>query len=146
MSPPPFYNDWPGLATLAGQLLAARLAGDPEQVAGGRITQAAADDRARIMHAVVAIWRAVVRREPLPELAAFHAEIRQDLANVRSGAAARLAAAPSNTTFERQLAGIEALVWNHRPCMPGADLPWILHVHEINVELRRRRDSAGATA
>jgi hypothetical protein len=132
MNPPPFYNDWPGLAQLAERLLAARVAGDPEQVQGGRFTQAEADDRARIMGATIAIWRAVVRREPVPELAAFHAEIRLDLDAVRKSAAARLTAASGNTSFARQLTGIEALVWNHRPCMPGHDLPWILHVHAAN--------------
>jgi len=142
MNPPPFYDDWRGLAQLAEQLLAARLAGDPEQVQGGRFTQAEADDRARIMGATAAIWRAVVRREAVPELAASHAEIRLDLAGVRNGAAARLKASAGNTSFERQLAGIEALVWNHRPCMPGHDLPWILHVHEANQMTLRRRSAA----
>jgi hypothetical protein len=139
MNPPPFYSDWPSLAAFAEQLLAQRLTADPEAVKANRLSQALADDRARVMGAVVAVWRAIVRREPVPELQAFHAEIRLDLASARAAFSARSAAAPGNTSLAQQLALAVALEWNHRGCMPGADCPWILHVHEANLIARRRR-------
>lgn len=141
---PPYYGDWRGIAAFAEQLLAQRLAADPEAVKATKITQAQADDRARVMGAVVAAWRAIVRREELPTLQATHAEIRLDLANARAALSARSAAAPGNTTLAQQLALVVALEWNHRGCMPGADLPWILHVHEANMIVRRRREQREA--
>jgi hypothetical protein len=135
---PPLYGDWRSIAAFAEQLLAQRLAADPEAVKAGKLTQAQADDRARVMGAAVAIWRAVVRREPMPELQAYHAEIRLDLASARAAISTRAAAAPENTTLAQQLALAVALEWNHRGCMPGADLPWIMHVHEANLLARER--------
>lgn len=135
---PAFYGDWRAIAAFAEQLLAQRVAADPEAVKANKISQAQADDRARVMGAAVAIWRAVVRREPVPALEATHAEIRLDLATARAALSGRAAAAPGNTTLAQQLAFAVALEWNHRGCMPGADLPWILHVHEANLLVRER--------
>jgi hypothetical protein len=86
------------------------------------------------------VWRAIVRREEVPTLQTTHAEVRLDLANARAALSTRAAAAPNNTTLAQQLALAVALEWNHRGCMPGADLPWILHVHEANMIARRRRE------
>lgn len=142
---PPFYSDWLGLAELAEQLLSQRLAGDPEAVKASKLTQAQADDRARVMGAVVMIWRAIVRREPVPPLAATHAEIRLDLDRARAALSARAAAAPTNTAFAQQLERAVALEWNHRPCMPGSDLPWIMQVHAANQTIRRSREPLEAS-
>lgn len=138
MNAPPLYGDWPALAAAAEQLLAGRVANDPAAIEAGKLTPDQAEERARIMAAVVAIWRAVVRREPVPELQAPHAEIRHDLARAREALSVRVAAAPGNTTLAQQLHLAVALEWNHRPCMPGHDLPWILHVHLANQLARER--------
>ncbi|WP_052507870.1 hypothetical protein [Sphingomonas hengshuiensis] len=133
---PTYATDWPGIAATAEQLLADRLARDPDLVAAGKLPPAAADDRARIMAAIVALWRAVVRREPVPALSATHAEMRADLAKAREVLSTLAASRPDNTALAIRLAAVVALEWNHRPCMPGHDLPWILHVHAANLQAR----------
>lgn len=145
MTEPRFALDWEGLATMSEQLLADRIATDPGSVAAGKLTEAQADDRKRIMGSVVAIWWAVVRGAPMPELQASHGEMRRDLADVRAKLSTVAAARPDNTTVARRLEAIVALEWNHRPCMPGHDLPWILHVHAANLIGRARAMEARAS-
>ncbi len=133
---PTYATDWTGIAATAEQLLADRLARDPDLVAAGKLPQADADDRARIMAAIVALWRAVVRREPVPALSATHTEMRGDLAKAREVLSTWAASRPDSTALATRLAAIVALEWNHRPCMTGHDTPWILHVHTANQQAR----------
>jgi len=142
VTPPRLYNDWRGLAATAAQLLARRREGDARRVEAGEIAQAEADDRARIMGAVVTIWRAVVDGAELPQLGAYHAEIRDDLLTLAFDTRHRAAARPDDAALQHLAAHAAALKWIHRPCLPGHDMPWILHVHAANLAMR----SASATA
>ncbi|UYY60133.1 hypothetical protein [Sphingomonas sp. S2-65] len=135
-APPPFYNRWHGLAATAAQLLARRREGDARRVEAGEITQAEADDRSRIMGALATMWRAVVDQAEAPKLDAYHAEIRNDLLTLAFDTKHRAAARPDDTALQRLATYAAALKWNHRPCLPGHDLPWILHVHAANLAMR----------
>lgn len=151
-SPPPFHDDWPALAEQAEALLEGRLRGDPAHVAAGKLDAAGAEARARRMRALAGIWRAVVRREPLPDPEigaadwAAASEIRDDLAETARIArerAAETGSEPARLTALR----IAALAFHHQPnpCFPF-DVPNIVLIHGINQAARARQGEALANA
>lgn len=128
-------RDWPGLAAAAERLLAERLQRDPASVEAQRLTPLEAQNRERIMRDVVAIWRAVVRKEDIPELVISHAATRADL----DGAAAAWARISKSKPGDQGCADladrVAALAWYHQPAS-DAGTPMIIFCHRFNQSQR----------
>jgi hypothetical protein len=149
---PPFADDWEGLAAVAERLRDDRARGDPEQVNAGRVTQAQADDRARIAQALALQWRAIVRREPVPWLDAHPAEILADLAAASTAAARRAAERPNDQVqlgaalvpYPRFAQGIAALLWQQQPYRDGTHMPRIVFIHTLRQLMQAERAAKSA--
>ncbi len=141
---PRFSNQWDVLLDVARELRAARAAGDPGQVAKGRLTQAEADDRARLSCALVTMWTHIVERTVFDHLDSYASlgaswyAIRRDLAGAVDRAAARAARAPADLALRDFADCVRALLWQMQPT-GSTDLPHILWVHGFNAMLATRR-------
>lgn len=143
-TPPPGYRDWPALAAAAAHILAQRTAGDPAQVAAGKMTADQAAHRMKNATALARQWACVIDRTDAPadgwawfeSFGAHPLPVRLDLANVARNAAARAKADPANASAAELAAACAALAWWQRPQIAGDDMPHILHVHAANQFLR----------
>lgn len=144
---PRFADDWEGLAATAERLRDDRAREDPGYVAGGRLTQAQADDRARISGALAQQWRAIARREPIPHLHATPAEIRHDLERAVQSTAKRAESAPDVAvqigaalrTYAEFAQAVAALHWQQQPYREGTQTPLIVFIHTLNRMARARQ-------
>lgn len=144
---PPFADDWAGLAAVAERLCADRAAGDPRQLEAGRLTQAQAEDRARVSGALAAQWRAIADRRPIPWLDASSAEILADLERAAEATARHAARSPDATIqlgtapipYTRFAEAVAALHWHQQPYRAGTDTPRIAFVHGLNLMIRAER-------
>lgn len=128
-------GDWADLGRTANQLLSEREKGYPAMVAAQKLDQALANARIRVMRAVVAIWRAVLNDEALPEPIDFQArfgatweEMRDDLgrAAVRARDLARKQRDNRDAAVQAEL--VEALAWQHQPvCAGSGPHIWLSH-------------------
>lgn len=125
-------RDYPALAEEAARIYAVRAQHAQDLAKVGDPEAEAAADKARIMRALAAIWRAVELRRDAPELRTSHDEIRAELADIL----AKLAADPGPDA--ERLERVKALAWHHRPWSAAIGTPHILFLHETNQELRRR--------
>lgn len=142
---PPYADDWEGLAAVAERLRDDRARDDPKYVQAGKLTGQQLDDRARLSRALALQWRAIARREPMPQLDAHPQEILLDL-KAASAATARIAAAKPDLAV--QLGGyqirytefakaVAALLWHQQ--LDGCDTARIVFIHEFNQRSRQRQ-------
>ena len=124
-------RDWAGLAAAAERLLADRLERDPAAVEAERLTTAEAQSRERIMRDVVTIWRAVVRKQDLPELAVSHAAARADLEGAAAAWARISKSRPGDQGCADLAIRVAALAWYHQAVTP-AGTPQIVFIHNFN--------------
>lgn len=120
----PYLRDKPALAATAIKLLANREQGDPRAVEAGDMPEAVAADRARRGRALADQWKAIIRREPIPDAGASYPELLADLREISAGASAFASRSPGtrvalNALREETLADWKAwgLKW------PEAELP-----------------------
>jgi hypothetical protein len=142
---PPYADDWEGLAAVAERLRDDRARDDPKYVQAGKLTGQQLDDRARLSRALAQQWRAIARREPMPQLDAHPQEILLDL-EAATAATARIAAAKPDlavqlgsfqvryTEFARAVA---ALLWHQQ--LDGCATARIVFIHEFNQRTRALR-------
>lgn len=140
-------GDWADLGRTAAQLLAEREKGYPGLVTAGTLDQAQADGRIRVMRSVVAIWRAVLTDEALPEPSEFNArfgatweEMRDDLARAAMRARELARRQQGNRDAAVQAELVEALAWQHQPVCVGSG-PHIWLSHDYNQWEKRRAAS-----
>lgn len=109
---------------VAAQLLAQRERGYPPAIAAGKLAQAEADAKLRIMRAVVAVWTAMADQSDLPPpsswQAAFGAAADEMLAELRLAyAAVRRVAEAANVSDEdprwQAVFDLSHLVFDHEP-------------------------------
>ena len=117
----------------AAQLLAQREHGYPRQVAAGKLTQADADAKLRVMRAVVAVWAAMTADRDLPPAErwneAFGASADEMVDELRLAyAAVRRAsdAAPGDEPRFNLAGAVSSLLFDHEP-QDGR--PRLLHFH-----------------
>lgn len=144
-------DDWEGIARLAARLLDQRRLRYPRQVELGRMTQAEADRRIRIMAAIDALWSRVIDRLELPWLWEWHAalgagldEMQAEAASARDVLAQLAAANPDDRDAAAAREHGEALWWHLQPVAPGG-FPhiWVAHDHAM-WELARSRSRPAA--
>lgn len=131
-------RDWPSLAAAAERLLADRRQRDPASVEASRLTEAEARARELTMASVVAIWRAVVRHEALPELTASHAATRADLEGAAAACARIAQSRPGDQGSADHAMRVAALAGYHRAVAPDGT-PMIIAVHLFNQHWRHLR-------
>lgn len=136
-------RDWPGLAAAAERLLAERRQRDPASVEGGRLTVAEARTREQTMVDVVAIWRAVVRKEDLPDLAVSHAVTRADLEGAAAAWERISKSRPGDQGCADLAARVAALARYHQPAT-DAGTPEIIFCHRFNQHMRAQAASRPA--
>ncbi|GEM_PF-6451231 len=124
-------RDWRMLAAAAERLLADRLEKDPASVAANRMTALDATNRELTMRDLVAIWRAVVRKEPIPELQVSHAATRADLEAAATAWARIAKSRPGDQGCSNHAARVAALARYHQSPAPSGT-PEIVHLHEMN--------------
>ncbi|NYT43139.1 hypothetical protein HZY97_20355 [Sphingomonas sp. R-74633] len=132
---PAMRHDWHGLAAAAERLLADRFKSDPASVEAGRMTMLEAQNRQLTMRDLASIWRAVVRREPMPELAVSHAATRADLEAAAAAWAKIAKGRPDDQGCADLAALVAALAWHHQPMTP-AGTPAIVLLHISNQHTR----------
>lgn len=137
-------GDWADLGRTAAQLLAEREKGYPALIATGTLDQVKADGRIRVMCAVVAIWRAVLNDEALPEPADFPTrfgatweEMREDLDRAAARARELARRHRDNRDAAVQAELVEALAWQHQPVCAGSG-PHIWLSHDYRQWEKRR--------
>lgn len=145
--------DWHRLAELAAQLRDQRAERFPAMIADGRITQADADIRLRIITAIAAQWDAVLGARALPAvedyreaLGANAAEMLAELAEIATRAHARAAANPAHRAAADQAMLARALHWHQQPINHDAIHPHIWIAHDFHQWQRTQRATAARAA